>query len=45
MAVTRDGWPITEVYIDESSQTKHRYLILGALVIPITLREKLTNDI
>jgi hypothetical protein len=24
------------VYIDESSQTKHRYLVIGALVIPIS---------
>jgi len=29
-----DGWPIREVYIDESSQTKHRYLVLGALTVP-----------
>jgi hypothetical protein len=26
----------TEVYIDESSQTKHRYLVLGALIIPLS---------
>lgn len=27
---------LTEVYIDESSQTKHQYLVLGALVISLT---------
>jgi hypothetical protein len=27
----------TEVYIDESSQTKHRYLVLGALLVPLKL--------
>jgi hypothetical protein len=26
----------TEVYIDESSQTKHRYLVLGGLVVPLS---------
>jgi hypothetical protein len=26
----------SEVYIDESSQTKHRYLVLGSLIIPMS---------
>ncbi|MCC7049517.1 MAG: DUF3800 domain-containing protein [Alphaproteobacteria bacterium] len=33
--LTPDGRTIREVYVDESSQTKHRYLILGALTLPI----------
>src|SRR6476620_7991100 len=33
------------VYIDESSQTKHRYLILGGLVVPLSHAEIFENDI
>jgi Protein of unknown function (DUF3800) len=35
----------TEVYIDESSQTKHRYLVLGALLIPLSLSSQFAADI
>ena len=26
--------PISDIYVDESSQTKHRFLVLGGLIIP-----------
>jgi len=31
----------SEVYIDESSQTRHRYMLLGALVVPTPLSQRL----
>lgn len=30
-----------EIYIDESSQTKHRYLVLGGLIVPYLARDQL----
>jgi hypothetical protein len=33
------------VYIDESSQTKHRYLVLGALIVPLSHAEIFESDI
>lgn len=33
------------VYIDESSQTKHRYLVLGGLLVPLSHCEALEADI
>ncbi len=30
---------VREIYIDETSQTKHRYLLLGALTIPLLSRQ------
>jgi Protein of unknown function (DUF3800) len=33
------------VYIDESSQTKHRYLILGGLVVPLSHAKLFESDI
>lgn len=32
---------VCNIYIDESSQTKHRYLVLGGLIVPIDVVEKL----
>jgi len=32
-----------EVYLDESSQTKHRYLVLGAVVLELPNNQKLTE--
>jgi hypothetical protein len=32
------------VYIDESSQTKHRYLVLGALVVPLSHADAFEAD-
>ena len=26
--------PVSDIYVDESSQTKHRFLVLGGLIIP-----------
>ena len=34
---------IIDVYIDESSQTKHRYLVLGAIVLQVTDVQKLNQ--
>jgi hypothetical protein len=34
-----------EVYIDESSQTKHRYLVLGGLVVPMDYIDRFDADI
>jgi len=33
------------VYIDESSQTKHRYLLLGAVIVPLSHVEVFEQDI
>lgn len=33
------------VYIDESSQTKHRYMVLGALVVPLSHADLFEADI
>ena len=33
------------VYIDESSQTKHRYLVLGGLVVPLSHADAFEADI
>jgi hypothetical protein len=35
---------ILEVYVDESSQTKHRYLVLGAVVVRL-ISSQIINDI
>jgi len=35
-SITSDRRSIREVYVDESSQTKHRYLILGAVALPLS---------
>jgi len=34
-----------KVFVDESSQTKHRYLVLGAIVIPKVYAHQLESDI
>jgi hypothetical protein len=36
---------ILEVYVDESSQTKHRYLVLGAVVVRMTNAQALNEAI
>jgi hypothetical protein len=33
------------VYIDESSQTKHRYLVIGALIVPLSHSNAFEADI
>lgn len=33
MVTTSDGWQVRDVYIDETSQTKHRYLLLGGITL------------
>lgn len=35
--LSRDGYPVRNVYIDESSQTKAKHLVLGGLTIPASL--------
>ena len=35
---------IVEVYVDESSQTRHRYLVLGAVTVGLPDSQKL-NDL
>ena len=35
----------SDVYVDESSQTKHRYLALGGLIVPTPQVSLLTRDI
>jgi len=39
--ITPDAEEISEIYIDETSQTKHRYLIIGGLIIHSIQREAL----
>ena len=34
---------IIEIYVDESSQTKHRFLVLGAVVVPLSGIRKLNE--
>jgi len=34
--------PICDVFIDESSQTGHRYLVLGGIIVPTPFAESLT---
>jgi hypothetical protein len=34
--VPADDSQLSEIYIDETSQTKHRYLVLGGIIIPRT---------
>lgn len=36
---------ISNIYVDESSQTKHRYLALGGLIVPTIQAEILSADI
>src|SRR3954464_12996696 len=36
---------VQEIYIDESSQTKHRYLVLGGLTVNMTYAELLEQTI
>jgi hypothetical protein len=35
---------ILEIYVDESSQNKHRYLVLGAVVVQLT-NSQIINDL
>jgi Protein of unknown function (DUF3800) len=42
MRVRPKSEDIVEVYIDESSQTKHRYLVLGAVAIELPNSQKIT---
>ena len=37
--------PISDIYVDESSQTKHRYLVLGGLIIPHDRIESFCNAV
>lgn len=37
--------PLTEVYIDESSHTKHRYLVLGGVIAEISDARRADEDI
>jgi hypothetical protein len=39
--ITPDAEELSEIYIDETSQTKHRYLIIGGLIIHARFRDKL----
>jgi len=41
MRVAPDPTQIAEIYIDESSQTQHRYLVLGGVVVAFTERTRL----
>jgi hypothetical protein len=34
---------LREIYVDESSQTKHRFLVLGAMVVPVDAAGDLTR--
>lgn len=43
MRVRAQPEDIREVYLDESSQTKHRYLVLGAVAIKFVHTEKITD--
>lgn len=36
---------LEEIYVDESSQTNHRFLIIGGIIIPHRLSEQFTKDI
>ncbi len=40
-----DTEKIEEVYIDETSQTGHRFLVIGGIVIPQLFSEKFEQDI
>lgn len=40
-----DPATVSEIYIDETSQTKHRYLLLGAIIVPLLDREEAEADI
>lgn len=40
---TPDPALFSDIYIDESSQTKHRFLVLGGLIVPTALAS-LAND-
>ena len=44
MRVRPDPKEICEIYLDESSQTKHRFLVLGAIVVSLLDTERL-NDL
>jgi hypothetical protein len=43
MRVRAKSEDIVEVYLDESSQTKHRYLVLGAVALEMPSSQKLTD--
>jgi hypothetical protein len=36
---------LREIYVDESSQTKHRYLVLGAVTLPAEVSTELTRRV
>lgn len=42
---TPDPASVREIYIDETSQTKHRYLLLGALTLPLISQSAATEAI
>jgi hypothetical protein len=35
MRVRPDPAEIAKIYIDESSQTKHKFLVLGGVIVPL----------
>jgi hypothetical protein len=53
LPIPDDGWVPLEherdkffnVYIDETSQTEYRYLIIGGLVVPLSHTARLEADI
>jgi hypothetical protein len=41
MADRQEDRPLAEVYIDESSQTAHRYLVMGPIIVNIQDRDRI----